>query len=152
MHMIMMRLPLSIRVSLVRPKDGRAMRIETVINAPRDLRCNARLPNLATCRTRRMAVTGEDPPPGESALELDGSMPSTTRSGCTPPSATSPDDEHDGRGEAIRQTRRDGSPRRGWTASHTVEHHPEENQRSRAARGCVFPPRPGSLSKHTSAC
>jgi hypothetical protein len=27
-------------------KDGRAMRIETVINAPRDLRCNARLPNL----------------------------------------------------------------------------------------------------------
>jgi len=23
------------------------MRIETVINAPRDLRCNARLPNLA---------------------------------------------------------------------------------------------------------
>ena len=47
------------------------MRIETVINAPRDLRCNARLPNLATCRTRRMAVPGEDPPPGESALELD---------------------------------------------------------------------------------
>jgi hypothetical protein len=28
-------------------KDGRAMRIETVINAPRDLGCNARLPNLA---------------------------------------------------------------------------------------------------------
>jgi hypothetical protein len=27
-------------------KDGRAMRIETVINAPRDLGCNARLPNL----------------------------------------------------------------------------------------------------------
>jgi hypothetical protein len=28
-------------------KDGRAMRIETVVNAPRDLGCNARLPNLA---------------------------------------------------------------------------------------------------------
>lgn len=28
-------------------KDGRAMRIETVINAPRDLGCNARLHNLA---------------------------------------------------------------------------------------------------------
>jgi hypothetical protein len=27
-------------------KDGRAMRIETVVNAPRDLGCNARLPNL----------------------------------------------------------------------------------------------------------
>src|SRR5487761_1767732 len=27
-------------------KDGRAMRIETVINAPRDIGCNARLPNL----------------------------------------------------------------------------------------------------------
>jgi hypothetical protein len=27
-------------------KEGRAMRIETVINCPRDLRCNARLPNL----------------------------------------------------------------------------------------------------------
>src|SRR5215469_8218847 len=28
-------------------KDGRAMRIETVINSPRDLGCQARLPNLA---------------------------------------------------------------------------------------------------------
>ncbi len=28
-------------------KDGRAMRIETAINCPRDLGCNARLPNLA---------------------------------------------------------------------------------------------------------
>jgi hypothetical protein len=27
-------------------KDGRAMRIETVVNVPRDLGCNARLPNL----------------------------------------------------------------------------------------------------------
>ena len=27
-------------------KDGRAMRIETVINGPRDIGCNARLPNL----------------------------------------------------------------------------------------------------------
>jgi len=71
MHVIRRRLPLSIRVSPVRPKDDRAMRIETVINAPRDLRCNAHLPNLATYRTRRTAVPGEDPPPGESALELD---------------------------------------------------------------------------------
>src|SRR5260370_41029628 len=28
-------------------KDGTAMRIETVVNAPRDLGCNARLPTLA---------------------------------------------------------------------------------------------------------
>jgi hypothetical protein len=28
-------------------KEGRALRIETVVNAPRDLGCNARLPNLA---------------------------------------------------------------------------------------------------------
>jgi hypothetical protein len=28
-------------------KGGRAMRIETVINSPRDLRRHARLPNLA---------------------------------------------------------------------------------------------------------
>jgi hypothetical protein len=27
-------------------KDGRALRIQTVVNAPRDLGCNARLPNL----------------------------------------------------------------------------------------------------------
>jgi hypothetical protein len=33
-------------------KDGRAMRIETVINAPRDLGCNARLPNLAELQAR----------------------------------------------------------------------------------------------------
>jgi len=33
-------------------KDGRAMRIETVINAPRDLGCNARLHNLAELQAR----------------------------------------------------------------------------------------------------
>jgi hypothetical protein len=37
-------------------KDGRAMRIETVINAPRDLGCNARLPNLAELQARARAV------------------------------------------------------------------------------------------------
>ena len=66
------------------------MRIETVINAPRDLRC----------------------------------MPSTTRSGCTPPSATSPD-EHDGRGEAIRQARLDRiAYRRNTTLKRPSDHEP----------------------------
>jgi hypothetical protein len=37
-------------------KDGRAMRIETVVNAPRDLGCNARLPNLAELQARARAV------------------------------------------------------------------------------------------------
>jgi hypothetical protein len=37
-------------------KDGRAMRIETVINAPRDLGCNARLPNLPELQARARAV------------------------------------------------------------------------------------------------
>lgn len=36
-------------------KDGRAMRIETVINAPRDLGCNARLPNLEELSTKARA-------------------------------------------------------------------------------------------------
>ncbi len=36
-------------------KDGRAMRIETVINAPRDLGCNARLPNLDELQSRARA-------------------------------------------------------------------------------------------------
>jgi hypothetical protein len=36
-------------------KDGRAMRIETVINAPRDLGCNARLPNLDDLQTKARA-------------------------------------------------------------------------------------------------
>src|SRR5438034_3056012 len=36
-------------------KDGRAMRIETVINAPPDLRCNARLPNLAELQDKARA-------------------------------------------------------------------------------------------------
>jgi hypothetical protein len=38
-------------------KDGRAMRIETVVNAPRDLGCNARLPNLAELQARARAVS-----------------------------------------------------------------------------------------------
>jgi hypothetical protein len=37
-------------------KDGRAMRIETVINAPRDLGCNARLHNLAELQAKARAV------------------------------------------------------------------------------------------------
>jgi hypothetical protein len=36
-------------------KDGRALRIETVINAPRDLGCNARLPNLAELQDKARA-------------------------------------------------------------------------------------------------
>jgi hypothetical protein len=37
-------------------KDGRAMRIETVINVPRDLGCNARLPNLDELQDKARAV------------------------------------------------------------------------------------------------
>lgn len=37
-------------------KDGRAMRIETVINAPRDLGCNARLPNLDDLQAKARAA------------------------------------------------------------------------------------------------
>jgi hypothetical protein len=37
-------------------KDGRAMRIETVVNAPRDLGCNARLPNLDQLQARARAA------------------------------------------------------------------------------------------------
>jgi len=37
-------------------KQGRAMRIETVINCPRDLRCNARLPNLAELQDKARAI------------------------------------------------------------------------------------------------
>jgi hypothetical protein len=36
-------------------KDGRAMRIETVINHPRELGCNARLPNLDDLQTKARA-------------------------------------------------------------------------------------------------
>jgi hypothetical protein len=39
-------------------KDGRAMRIETVINCPRDLACNARLPNLAELQAKARAING----------------------------------------------------------------------------------------------
>jgi hypothetical protein len=37
-------------------KEGRAMRIETVINAPRDIGCNARLPNLDELQSKARAV------------------------------------------------------------------------------------------------
>src|SRR5436309_11103454 len=37
-------------------KDGRAMRIETVINSPRDLGCNARLPNLDELQAKARAA------------------------------------------------------------------------------------------------
>jgi hypothetical protein len=37
-------------------KDGKAMRIETVINSPRDLRCNARLPNLTDLQDKARAI------------------------------------------------------------------------------------------------
>jgi hypothetical protein len=37
-------------------KDGRAMRVETVINAPRDVGCNARLPNLEDLQSKARAV------------------------------------------------------------------------------------------------
>jgi hypothetical protein len=36
-------------------KDGRAMRIETVVNAPRDLGCNTRLPNLPELQAKARA-------------------------------------------------------------------------------------------------
>src|SRR6266536_2849756 len=37
-------------------KDSRAMRIETVVNAPRDLGCNARLPNLEELQAKARAA------------------------------------------------------------------------------------------------
>jgi hypothetical protein len=37
-------------------KDGKAMRIETVINAPRDLGCQARLPNLEALQAKARAA------------------------------------------------------------------------------------------------
>jgi hypothetical protein len=37
-------------------KDGKAMRIETVVNAPRDLGCNARLPNLGQLQAKARAA------------------------------------------------------------------------------------------------
>jgi hypothetical protein len=37
-------------------KDGRSMRIETVVNAPRDLGCNARLPNLEALQAKARAA------------------------------------------------------------------------------------------------
>ena len=39
-------------------KEGRAMRIETVINCPLDLACNARLPNLDELQDKARAITG----------------------------------------------------------------------------------------------
>ena len=37
-------------------KDGRAMRIETVVNSPRDLGCLARLPNLDELQAKARAA------------------------------------------------------------------------------------------------
>jgi hypothetical protein len=37
-------------------KDGRAMRIETVVNTPRDLGCNARLPSLDALQAKARAA------------------------------------------------------------------------------------------------
>jgi hypothetical protein len=37
-------------------KEGRAMRIETVVNCPRDLNCNARLPNLDELQGKARAI------------------------------------------------------------------------------------------------
>jgi hypothetical protein len=37
-------------------KEGRALRIETVINSPRDLACNARLPNLDELQVKARAI------------------------------------------------------------------------------------------------
>jgi hypothetical protein len=37
-------------------KEGRAMRIETVVNCPRDLNCNARLPNLDELQDKARAI------------------------------------------------------------------------------------------------
>ena len=42
-------------------KDGRAMRIETVVNAPRDLGCNARLPNLDELQAKARAMQPAHP-------------------------------------------------------------------------------------------
>jgi hypothetical protein len=38
-------------------KDGRAMRVETVVNAPRDLGCNARLPNPGDLQAKARAAS-----------------------------------------------------------------------------------------------
>ncbi len=58
------------------------------------------------------------------------SGPSTTPSGSTSPSATSPrDDEHEGRGDAIRQQRRDGlAQAREHRIAYRRNTTPEENQ------------------------
>ena len=42
-------------------KQGRAMRIETVVNCPRDLACNARLPNLAELQDKARAINRRIP-------------------------------------------------------------------------------------------
>jgi hypothetical protein len=41
--------------TIVFDKDGRAMRIETVVNTPRDLGCNTRLPNLDDLQAKARA-------------------------------------------------------------------------------------------------
>jgi transposase InsO family protein len=77
------------------------------------------------CRTWRRSAT-----PASPASSRTASGPSTTPSGCTPRSATSPpDDEHEGRGEAIRQARRDGlAQARLKRIAYRQNTTPEENQ------------------------
>ena len=73
-------------------KDGRAMRIETVIDAPRDLGCNARLPNLdelqAKARAANRRILNAERParaPSLRAQPLSGSRtPPWTRRGGGP--------------------------------------------------------------------
>ena len=68
-------------------KDGKAMRIETVVNAPRDLGCNARLPNLDELQAKPAPPTGAywkpNVPPGTvlAAQPWRTAHPSVTRSG-----------------------------------------------------------------------
>jgi hypothetical protein len=100
-----------------------------------------------------MAAPGEDLPPGEPGIELDriqaeyNSVRQHAAIGYVAPTTSTT-------AAAKRSARAAATARPGATGPHRIpsEHHPEENQRSRAARGCVFPPRPGSLSRHTSAC
>ena len=96
------------------------MRIKTASTHPASCAATPACPTSPTCRTRRMAAPGEDPPPGEPGIELDriqaeynsvrlhAAIGYVTRRRARGPRRSDP------------PGRRDGSPRRGWTASHTV--------------------------------
>ena len=100
-----------------------------------------------------MAAPGEDPPPGEPGIELDriqaeyNSVRQHAAIGYVAPttSTTAEAKRSARRRDELAQARLD-------RIAYRRKHHPEENQRSRAARGWVFPPGPGSLSRHTSTC